>query len=153
MGVNGVVRKATLEDLPWVIHELKSFAEFYGTKRTLFPSEESAIAAIEDMIKNHIVYVFEKNSAPIGFIAGYYSVHPYNHDITVLSEAFWWVTPIHRNTRAGLELLNAFTEFGKKNAHWVVMTLEHKSPVRHETITKRGFKPIESTFILETDNG
>jgi hypothetical protein len=103
-----------------------------------------------NLITNHVVYVAMLGSLGIGLVAGWAVMHPFNKEITTLSETFWWVSPEHRGSRAGLMLLNKFVEEGK-NFNWTLFTLEDKSPVNEKTLTKRGFKLKERTFILENN--
>ena len=46
-------------------------------------------------------------------------------------------------------LLKKYIEFGKKVANWIIMTLEDASPVKDESLLKRGFKLKERSFFLE----
>jgi len=51
----------------------------------------------------------------------------------------------------GLMLLEEFTDWGKRNADWISFSLEDKSPVKDTTLTKRGFRLKERSFILEVN--
>lgn len=149
------VRKARFEDVPWLLEQLRAFSAFFGTERPVFPTDAlRARSFIERLIHQHPFYVATCGDAPhtfpVGFIAGALAPHPYNPEIRQLTEMFWWVDPMYRGTRAGSMLLDAFLEEGRQRAHWVVMTLEHNSPVNDETLTRRGFKHMSRDFLLET---
>lgn len=144
------VRRAVPSDADWMLPELKSFSAFYGTKRDIFPDDEFAKSRVKFLIDQHIIFVAEKNGTGIGFIAGLYTPHLFNPALIVLSEQLWWVKESHRGSRAGLMLLNAFTEFGKVNCDWMTMTLEANSPVNDACLKRRGFKLQERQYLMET---
>lgn len=144
------VRHANPEDIDWLVGQLKNFSEFAGTKRRLFEDPIYAQTGIAQMIDNHLVLVSQEPGKLTGFIAGYIGPHPYNPSIEVLTEAFWWVDPDSRGTRAGGLLLSCFIEYGKDHADWIIMSLERNSPVKDESLLKRGFVLQEKSFLLET---
>ena len=144
------VRPATLTDLPWLLRELQSFDQFFDSSRSLFPDLETAEAIVSEFVTKHLFLVAQGRDGCLGFIAGIVGPHPYNPALTYLSETFWWVTPQFRGSRAGLTLLNAFVMTGKQlQVDAIVMTLESDSPVNPETLTRRGFRPKETNYLLE----
>lgn len=145
------IRRAELTDSPWLLTQLKAFAQFFGSKHSLFPSDDAGILdALHSLVETKVFLVAEANGKSVGFIAGLLQEHPYNPKITVLSELFWWVAPEHQGSSAGARLLQAFTDYGRLNAQWIVMTLETKSPVNPRSLEKRGFRHFESSYLLET---
>jgi N-acetylglutamate synthase-like GNAT family acetyltransferase len=149
------VREATFEDIPWILGELKKFATFMGTERTLFPTEEYATEKLKEVIESHVFCIAESYNkemtlaSSVGFIAGICGPHFFNPEIITLSELFWWVTPEWRNTRAGALLFSEFMHSGRVRANMIVMTLEEQSPVHEETLTRHGFKRYERNYVLE----
>lgn len=144
------VRRAVPQDAGWIVSELKAFSRFFGTRRSLFKDEPSARSVILAMIAEHVFLIAEnEESSPLGFISGYLVPHSFNPELKVLAETFWWVPEEHRGSRAGLMLLNEFKAIGESVAHWVIFTLEHNSPVREETLTRRGFRLHERQYLLE----
>jgi len=145
------IRKATLEDLPDIMEELKNFDKFYDSKKKLYRDDETTSAVIGGLIENHVFFVAENNRTErvVGFISGLFCPHMYNPDIMTLVETFWWVNPEYRNTRAGLQLLNAYVDYGKENADWIICTIEADSPVNEKSFYKRGFKLKERSFLME----
>lgn len=130
--------------------ELTRFSEFYGTKKQLFPHPEKAAEILLGMIEKHVFLIAkESDGTPCGFIAGFLAPHFFNPDITVLTEIFWWVDEHHRNTRAGAVLLADFVNYGKLKADWITLCLVQQSPVKEESILKRGFRRTESSFLME----
>jgi hypothetical protein len=143
-------RRATPKDVDWLVTQLRAFSEFMGTRLPLFGSEELVRVNLATMIDSHVVLIAEREDGLLmGFIGGVYIPHVFNPEIRVLSETFWWVSPEHRNTRAGLLLLNAFVDFGKAHADWITVALEEKSPVSDRCLTKRGFRTLEKNYLLE----
>jgi hypothetical protein len=144
------IRAATQDDIPWLLAQLRIFAKFYGTQKSLFGTQQSAAQVMASMIERHVVFIADKpNVGPVGFIAGYLIAHPYNPELTLLSETFWWVQEEHRRSRAGLMLLDKFTDYGAENADWITFALESHSPVNDKCLTKRGFKIQERSFLKE----
>lgn len=143
------VRPATAADMPWILEQLVAFDEFFGSSRSFFPSEESAEAKLAFLIEQHVVLVAERAGELQGFIAGLLSGSFYNETVIQLTELFWWVAEAHRGSRAALVLLNAFTAVGTARAHQVIMSLEDTSPVNPETLLRRGYRPKETSFLLE----
>jgi hypothetical protein len=144
------VRKATIEDMPQIMVELKAFSEFYDSKHELFGNDDDySDALIRAFIEEHVFFVCENDGEFVGFICGLVSPHIYNPSIKVLTESFWWVKPEHRGSKAGLLLLNTFIDFGKGLADWIICTLEDASPVNDSVFYKRGFKLKERSFLLE----
>lgn len=150
--MNLVISKATLEDVPEIAEELKSFSEFYGTNKSMFIDIEQAESIAKNLIENHVFFIATSASGElIGFISGMIMPHIYNPNILTLVESFWWVKEKYRFSKAGLKLLNHFVEFGKENVDWIIMTVESKSPVKDQTFLKRGFRLQEKSFLLEVE--
>jgi hypothetical protein len=42
----GLIRRATDEDIPWLLEQLQAFSDFYGTKRPLMPADPDVAAAV-----------------------------------------------------------------------------------------------------------
>lgn len=144
------LRSAQPEDVPWLWAQLVDFSHHYPARRSLLPADrDAAERKLVGLIMEHVVLLAIKDERPVGFIAGTLAPHWFNPAIQVLSELFWWVPERCRGTRAGALLFNAFVQEGLARADWVVMTLESNSPVRHETLTKRGFRATETNFLLE----
>lgn len=143
------VRRARSSDVPHLLPKLERFAQFFGGKHSLFPSMETAEAIITGLITTHPFWVAESGEKVVGFIGGVLLPHNFNPDVTVLQELFWWVDEEHRGTRAGKLLLNAYVEYGRANAHMVVMTLEHDSPVNPASLERMGFRVKEHNYMLE----
>ena len=143
------IRRAIPSDIPDLLPMMRDFSKFYGSKKPLYRDDETAIELLRGMIESHIVMAAEKNRGLVGVIGGIIGPNYFNPDIINLTETFWWVDPAHRRSSAGLGLLEAFISYGRANADWISFTLECESPVRNETLTRRGFVLKEKNFILE----
>jgi len=147
------IREATGFDVPWLLEQLREFADFYGTKRSLFPSDDAvAHALITHLITQGKFFLAVDHASDkcVGFIAGLLGPSAYNPEITQLTELFWWVAPSRRGSSAGARLLNRFEEYGREvGADWLVMTLEAKSPVDPASLERRGFRLHERSYLME----
>ena len=143
------IREAVLSDIDWILPELKAFAEFYASEHNLFSDDDGFNRLIlKQLIDGHYFMVSCNDDIPTGFIAGLISQHIFNPKIKTLTELFFWVKPEARGNKSGSVLLNDFVKFGDKY-DWTIMTLEHNSPIKSESILKRGFKYKEQSFIKE----
>lgn len=143
------IRQANDTDIEWLSHQLKAFSDFNASKIPLY-KKEYASEFINTMLKRDLCLVaYKDEDTRMGFISGMITNHIYNPEIKMLVEMFWWVDPSYRASRAGLMLLNYFTDIGKDYADWIVFTLEHHSPVNEKSLTKRGFKLRERSYLLE----
>lgn len=152
MGIR--VRKATRSDSEYILGQLRLFAKFYGTKKSLFGTDDSARTGLLQLIDNHIVFVAEGVSGdaivePMGFIVGMLGPHMFNAEIKILSEVFWWVEEKYRTSSAGARLFSAFIKLGKEKADWISFSLAHNTPVNPDALLKRGFKLYETSFLRE----
>lgn len=151
MGIK--VRGSEARDLEWLLGQLKSFSRFFDSKLPLFGDEEHVRAAVSNLIENHVLLVAEHEGVPIGFVGGFIMPHPFNPKITVLVESLWWISDEYRGTaigsRAGLDLLNEFTEIGERHSDWIMFTLQEKHPVGERALKRRGFHVHERTFLKE----
>lgn len=148
------IRPATLNDIPWLLEQLRDFDRFFGTKHSLLPGRDEAVAILTALITEHVFLVAEKEGGPrVGFIAGSIGPHAFRSALTVLTELFWWVAPPFRGTSAGAQLLLEFEEIGRRRADWVVMSLEERTIaeglVDPTSLERRGYRPQERSYLLE----
>lgn len=144
-----IVRRAVLSDREFIVGELKKFADFYSTNKSLFLNKENTSDLVDVFTNHHVAYVAEKDGELFGFITGYLTKHPYNPEITTLIESFWWVKEEGRKTRAGSMLLDKFISYGKEVSDFIYLTLEDESPVDERHFIKRGFKLKEKNYFME----
>ena len=147
------VRKAVEGDIEWLLIELEEFARFADTKYSLLPREDSVRRQIlKAFIEKHVFFVAEEeeNGERLGFISGLVHPHVFNPQLYVCQEMWWWVPKKTRGrSRAGMMLLDAFTEWGRENVDWIFFSLNHNTPVRPEALEKRGYNFQEMQFLAE----
>lgn len=145
------IRPATFDDADWLLMELRDFSRFFGTRRSLFPDDErTALLGLSHLIRKEPIFVAEASDGErVGFVAGTLAPHPFNPEIMVLTELFWWVTTEHRGSSAGARLLEKFINYGREHADWINLTLEANSPINPATLERRGFRLRERSYLLE----
>lgn len=145
------IRKATTSDVDWLLIQLQKFSAFYSEKYPMFPADEiHAKKQLEYLFNDHYFKIAEDEThKPIGFMAGFKTKSFMNPELNLLTELFWWTDEEHRKTGAGLALLEDFIQEGKDTCHWIVLTLEHNSPVHEKVFLDRGFRVKEKSFLME----
>lgn len=144
------IRQATEADIPWLLEELLVFSKFYGTKKSLFGNMDHNEKYLTEIVTNHFMLLAEDGENKTGFIAGLILQHPFNPDIKVLQELWWWVPEKYRGGRSAFKLFKDFSEFGDKYCDMTLFTLEDHSPVSERILTKRGFVRKEITYVKES---
>ena len=147
MGIS--VRWAQPNDLEWIVAELRKFSEFYGSHHTLFGDTEYVTNTVAGLIKDHVFLVAISGTELLGFIGGALHDHFYNPKIKVLSGLVWLVTKQFRSTSAGVDLLQAFSEWGRKCADWITLSIPNHSHLSQESLSRFGFMFQEKTYLLE----
>lgn len=149
------VRRGKVEDVPWMMDQLREFQVFFGSKKALF-SKEFGAEKLKWFINNGLVFVAEKETkGQIGLIIGAITPHLFNPNVLVLAGLFWWVDPNHRTTEAGHLLLREFVDWGKANVDWITFSLLDKTPVKESTLKRFGFRHLEACYLIEVgcENG
>jgi hypothetical protein len=142
------VRRATAEDIGWLVNEVQEFVEFAGYHK-LFDYDYLP-TLVKDVVTKHLCLVaYDDTGTRMGMLAAFIGPHPYNPKKTLLSELCWWVPEAYRKTRAGLALLVTYAEWGKRNADFVTMSNLKNSPIKAESLRKRGFEMKEQSYVWE----
>jgi len=145
-----IIRKATLDDSPVILKQLKDSSDFYDSKHPLYGNDEvHSHNIVTGLIKEHVFFVAEKEGEVIGLIAGMLVPHIYNQNLMTLTQMFWWVKPEYRHGKTGLRLLNAYTEAGEEKADWIICTTHKHTPIKDRSFLKRGFHLNEKSFLKE----
>lgn len=144
-----VIRNAEARDVPWLLAELREFAEFYRKSWLLPDSDDAAKAVIGSYVERGPFFIAERDGSRVGLVAAFIGPHPFNPAITVLSELAWWVTPSSRATSAGWRLFDTMIRYATNRAHKIVWSLLPHSPVDPASLEKRGFVLHERSFLLE----
>lgn len=142
------VRRATPEDVPWLLTQLRDFAAAYPARLRVMGADDFAEDYLGVLIREQYVAIAERDGQPVGLIAGVCAPHPMNPDLMLATELFWFVPLAHRGTRAGLLLLNDFESWvGEAGADCVNFTLEAGSPVNARILEKRGYVLAETQYL------
>ena len=162
------VRRGELSDIPWLCQELEKFSKFFGSTIPLYDDEHVReqlpkwlsggavfLVAVEAVTVRDPYGVGDLEcQRPVGFIGGLLLPHFMNPKIIQLAETFWWVQEEFRTTSAGARLFNAFCQEAKVlGVDWLTLSLEEHSPIKEESLTKRGFRRTERAYLLEMDHG
>lgn len=143
------IREAVPSDLDWLVGQAREFSHFNATVYPLFDDEVQVRESLSGLIHDHFMRVAWRGGQRLGFICGYYVRHPLNPKVITLCEIMWWVSVEHRHSSAGLRLLDTYIAWGRAHANWITFSLQTHSPVKQETLTRRGFHMHESGFLLE----
>ena len=149
MSTSCIVRPAKTEDIDWLLVECEKFGEFFGSKIPLYNHEHLRDVVLPQLIESHLFLIAEVRGQKAGFISGLYTSHFLNPSITSLTELLFWVSQEYRGSRVASMLLNEYIQWGKLNADWVTMTLEHESQMKPESLLKRGFRFKEQNYFME----
>lgn len=145
------VRRAEPFDVPWLVDELRAFADRYGTRKSLCPDDPiEAQRIVLQMVDNHVFFIAEHDSERVGCVAGYLVGHPFNPSIRLLAETFWLVPAAPLSGFAAVSLLDAFVAFGKEHADWITFgTVEGVTHAAARHFLRRGFRLHERSYLLE----
>ena len=141
------VRSATTEDIPYLASECRRFADTLDFKYDYSPSDE-ALPGLLAYWMNHVLIVAELDGNIAGMFGGEYCCHPWNPEMTVLVEHFWWVDPEARSKGVGKALLEEFISRGS-HCHAIKVHLENTSGVPDSFMERFGLRLKERTFIKE----
>lgn len=92
-------------------------------------------------------FVVKKDGEPVGAIGSILVSNIFNPKFKTLAEIFWYVLPEHRNSRAGLLVLNAFDARAKEVADEATLSLLSTSQVNIQGLRKRGYNMKELGFV------
>jgi hypothetical protein len=144
------IRRATTDDLPWIMDQLREFSRYYRSEAIAFPNDAYAETYLTGLIEKHVFLLADSDAdGLIGLIAGALLPHPYNPEKLMMSEFFYWVSEKHQKTRAALMLLNAYVKLGQETADFITFSKLPHSPLSERALTKRGFKLTELSYLKE----
>jgi len=137
-------RRAVASDAQWLVESSALYAHETGNER-LLPADPNLCGILWlEAIRDHVVLIAESGPAPVGFILAWQAPHPFNPALRTLTCGLWYVRPKWRSGRAGLALLNAFTEYADSFADVAYFTLQRASG--DASLLRRGFIPTERDF-------
>lgn len=106
-------------------------------------------ATLAALVERGVLLVAERNGRLVGMASAALSPHPFNRDVLIAQELFWYVLPAHR-VGCGAALLDALEAAVRDEgaALFVMVCVEGQ---RERALTRayrrRGFAPVERTFI------
>jgi hypothetical protein len=145
------IRRATDEDIPWLLEQLQAFADFYGTKRPLMPSDpDVAAAVIRSLIASTEFFIADLPESARSASSPASS----RRTCSIPSSASWRSSSggscrASRLDGTARDSSSTSPQFGRQHAHWVTMTLESASPIDDRVLQKRGFQLHERSYLLE----
>lgn len=146
------LRPAAESDVPWLLDELRQFDASLGLHYPMVTPANEAYAAgyLKGLMEKHYLEVAcDPKGGRVGFLGALNVPHFFNPAYRMAAETFWWVSPEHRGGRAGAALLLSYRDWCKKNVQLATVSLEHNSQVNETTLSKRGFKAHERSFLME----
>lgn len=128
---------------------LKAFAAEYPAPLAIYGTDEHAEALVGTLIRDqYVALAVDESGASLGLIAGVLGPHLYNPALRIATELWWWVTPPARGSSAGARLLADFEGWAaSQGADAIAMTLESSSPVRDDSLERRGYRMTERQFL------
>jgi len=133
---------ADIGHIPDMIPAAKKFVEFYGMSW----DEGSVQDLLYNLVTNGVVLLAEQENKIVGGIGGIVSTNPWNQNIKMLCEMFWWVDEDCRGGMLGIKLLKAFEN--SFNGPVVMSTLP-QTPIKPDLLLKLGYKAKENVFVKE----
>ena len=135
------VRFATLDDAQWLVESTARMAAEWPEDTALLPDDPTYCGVLWlDAIAHHFVSIVERNGQRRGFLLAYIQPHPFNGRPSCFS-ALWYVMPPAKHTRAGLLLLNHFTEWCRANVDFFTFVLHQPGNAGHDTMVRLGYHP------------
>lgn len=143
------VRPACLTDVPWIEGQLRELHAVSGQPADIY-DEKHVLNTLPNLIEGHVFLVAEMDGgAPCGFICGMILSHYLWPKIVTLVELVYWVERAHRFGRAAEALLDRYVEVGKKYVNWVIFTVARFTPIKPESLQRRGFTLKDTNWVLE----
>jgi GNAT superfamily N-acetyltransferase len=140
-----MIRIATIEDLDLIYSMAKEFAK--QSPYTEFVNYDYLLEMIKDFINSPNEDKIILLNADKGMLAA--MVTPFMFGNVILGvEVAWWVSPEHRNSNVGKELIEAF-EFWAKKVGCHSTTLACMDIDLEKFYQKRGYTKYESVYMKE----
>jgi N-acetylglutamate synthase-like GNAT family acetyltransferase len=148
-----IIRRARPSDLPSIVAMVGDFIQ--GTQyRSILPFLPDTILELADrVLQVGVIFVAEVDDRLVAMIAGFAVDEPIGRR-KMLDELAWWVDPAYRRGSVGPKLLRCWEEWARQaGLEMVKMIAPAESPGVGEFLQRRGYQPIETTYILRLANG
>ncbi len=144
-----IVEPLTEEDLEWFVETAAVDMLRYEVKREELIDIDNLYRLARMGLETQTAFVAKLDGVCVGALGGLLVPNTFNPNLTSLVEVFWYVLPEYRQSRAGLLLLNAYTEKGEEVAFETTLCLLGSSEIKMKTLEKRGFYLGEFAFRKE----
>lgn len=141
-----VVKQLTKEMLPWFIETAAVRMLVDELKRPELLNIENFYSLGNLSLSANASFIVYADDEPVGAIGGILVPNLFNPSLKTLCEIFWYVSPDHRNTRAGYLLLKALSDRAEEIADELTVSLLPSSEVNIDALEKKGFKFEELAF-------
>ena len=144
---NYLVRKAREQDIKVIVEDLakRMVEEEYGRPELYNKDTFYNIANIA--VTQGVCFVVDKEGVLVGVLLGVVGPHPFNPQISVLTELVWYVNPEDRATRAAALLIKRYIKEGERVADEMTFSLLPTSPIKDSTMSKLGFVMKERGYL------
>ena len=144
------IRPASELDVEQLLVLLRKFHEESCYSQVEFNEEHSA-SVLFDMLDHHIIYVALDELGEIGGVIGWQIIgFPFNQDVAVATEKFFYVEKFHR--KAGLAdmlLRHSEKDLAEHVDYCNVSALSTSRPAIHRWYQRQGYVPVEMAYIKE----
>lgn len=144
---NVTIEKLQIQDIDWFIENVVTRMLVDELKRPELVDEGSMLKLTCQSIDSGGAFIAVKDGIKVGGLGSVLVPHIFNPAYSVLVELAWYVLPEHRNSRAGIMLIDAFAEYAETVADESTLSLLASSQVNHKTLERRGYSPNEVGFL------
>lgn len=144
------IRPADEMDVEQLLVLLRKFHEESSYAHVEFNEEHAAVVLFE-LVDHNIIYVAQDDVDDlVGTIGWRITGFPFNEDVVVAHEQFFFIEKEHRkHGLADLLLIQSEAELREHVDYFVVSALSTSRPAIHRWYHKQGFEPVEMSYIKE----
>lgn len=140
-----MIRQATLEDLPHILHLGEQFAK---ASKFIRYDPQIALATWTTLLNSGMATIFILKDYQ-GMLGAMAYPDPNSGELTA-TEFFWWVDPVARGQ--GLQLLEAYEAWAEEKGctRAIMVHLADSMPQRLQSLyRRRGYEEMETHFVKE----
>ena len=144
-----MIRKATPGDVNAIVEMSRIFYATTDDARYVPFCEDTVFGLASMLVDSHIMLIAEIDCEAVGMIGAYVSPGMFNASATGAHEVVWYVSPSHRGSGIGGDLLKAADAERKERGCWKFekATLATSPPIAAEILLKAGFSPSYNSFM------
>lgn len=144
-----IVEQLTEKDLQWFVEVAAVNMLTDEVKRPELVNIPNLYALANKGLSDGTAFVVKKGEVCVGALGSILLPNLFNPQYQTLAEVFWYVLPEYRNTRAGVLLLNAFSDKAEEVSDEATLSLLGSSEINIRTLERRGFMLGEFAFRKE----